>query len=95
MHLIFAICLGVSGIQLVSREGGFVVVEERDEKVQFNDPILEKVMIDDGVVIPPEAQERYGGRERVLLGEPQFFEAFQEFYSPYMFDDNRYQWKSI
>ena len=86
---------GSGNMKLENQQNGFVVVEQTEDKVVFYDPILEEQMIELGVVIPPSYQEKYGGRERVKLGEGQFFEAFQEFYSVYVFDPSVYQWKSV
>ncbi len=84
--------LGAANPQFVNQENGFVVVEQKDNKVIFHDPILEVEMIESGVVIPPEHQERYGQKERIKFGEEGFFEAFKEFYSVYIYDPNVYRW---
>ena len=97
---IFFICLaslsmlGTAEVMFVNRETGFVVMEQIEDKLVFHDPILEAEMISSGIAIPPEHQERYGKRERVKLGENQFFKAFQEFYSVYIYDSAVYEWKS-
>ena len=87
--------LGARELQFVNQQTGFVVIEERDDKIIFHDPILKAEMIESGIAIPPHHQERYGCRERVKFGENQFFEAFQEFYSVYIYDPAVYQWKSF
>ena len=79
--------------QFVNQTNGFVVVEERQGKIIFHDPILEEEMKDSGVVIPPEYQKEYQERERVRLGEEGFFKAFKEFYSVYIYDQTIYHWK--
>lgn len=85
--------LGTADLQFVNNENGFVVVEQKDSQVIFHDPILEAEMVNSGIAIPPEHQERYEHRERVKLGEEGFFEAFKEFYSVYIYDPTVYTWK--
>ncbi len=78
--------------QFVNNKSGFVLVEQKEGKVLFHDPILEAEMLEIGVVIPPSAQERYNNKERIKFGEEGFFEAFKEFYSVYIYDPDDYTW---
>ncbi len=80
--------------QFVNQKNGFVVVEQIEDKIYFHDPILEDEMKESGVVIPPQHQARYAGCERVKLGEKGFFEAFREFYTVYIYDEDLYAWQS-
>lgn len=84
---------GSGEMEFVNQQSGFVVVEQREGKVIFHDPIVEADMKEIGVAIPREARSRYEGREYVKLGEDGFFEAFREFYSVYIYDPDVYQWQ--
>ena len=91
--LIFYRWLAAEELKFVNQDSGFVVVEQRDDKIIFHDPILQAEMIEIGVAIPPQDQARYGFCEYVKFGEIGFFDAFQEFYSIYIYDPAIYQWK--
>ncbi len=91
--LFFISLLAAEPSRFVHEESGFVVVEKVNDQIYFNDPILEAEMLKSGVAIPPAHQSRYGGAERVKLDEERFFEAFQEFYTTYIFDPTLYHWE--
>jgi hypothetical protein len=98
MNIIYASIVSLSlfaeeYLQLVNQKNGFVVIEQKEGEVVLYDPILKAEMIEIGIAIPFLHQERYGLREYVKFDEPQFFEAFQEFYSVYIYDSATYQWK--
>jgi hypothetical protein len=86
--------IGTTNLQLVNLKSGFVVMEQKEGKIIFHDPILEDSMRETGVVIPPELQEAYGDRDRVKLEEENFFKAFKELYSSYIYDSDLYEWKA-
>ena len=92
--IMLAALYGGDDKQFFNRENGFVIAEQRERQVTFYDPILEAEMKENGVVIPPDSQKKYGGRERIKFGEEGFFEAFYEFYTPYCYSDNC-QWKKL
>jgi len=79
--------------RFVNQKSGFVVLEQKRGKVIFHDLILEAEMVETGVVIPPAAQGRYNYQERIKLSEEGFFEAFKEFYSIYIYDQDLYRWQ--
>jgi hypothetical protein len=70
----------------------FVVVEEIDGEIVFHDPILEDVMKEMGVAIPREHRHRFDHQERIFLGQKDFFRAFKEFYTPYVYATEDYGW---
>ncbi len=91
---IFIGTIGTTNFQFVNQQSGFVVMEQKEGKIIFHDPILEESMKETGIVIPPELQEEYGNRERVKLEEEGFFEAFKNLYSRYIYDSDVYEWRS-
>jgi len=79
-------------LQLKNIESGFVVIEFLEGEIRFHDPILKEKMEVEGIAIPFSERKRYGGKDRIFLGDKQFQEAFKEFYYIYQFDFNTYKW---
>ena len=81
--------------QLVNKENHFVVLEIEDDRVTFNDPILEVQMRELGVFIPPTEREKFEGKNQVTLDDPDFIRAFKEHYIPSNLHSETYSWEEV
>jgi hypothetical protein len=80
-------------LRLVNARTGFIVVEYRGKETLFRDPFLMKQMRLQGVPIPLPLRSAYGGKARILLGDPLFQKAFREVYCPLAFGPEVYRWR--
>lgn len=80
-------------MKLVHVASGFVVVEFRDEKTTFYDPLIEAEIEERGILVPPFMRSQFSGKDVVLLEDSDFPRAFKEIYYPFTLDEKAYQWK--
>lgn len=101
--LSFTLLLSVSGatlacsngepMKLVNTKTGFVVIEFQKDGVHIHDRFLKTEMEETGILIPLAMRPQFGGKEVVLLGDPQFEQAFKDVYYPLCIANLLYRWE--
>ncbi len=73
-----------------------VTIDTVKKSVQLISPTLLQIMSTSGITITPLERERFNGKARVLVGDPEFYEAFTKIYVPANYPVGRpgFEWRT-
>ena len=85
--------LNGESMKLVKKETGQTIVEFKDHKAIFHSKFLEKVLSNEGILIPPVLRHEFDGKEIIFIDDPLFEQAFVQIYCRFNLDSS-YEWKN-
>lgn len=82
-----------SCMQLIHKQTGFVVAEEKTMAFAVKDPFLRKDLEINGITIPAPLRAQYEGKSVVKMSDPLFPKAFKEVYMKLHMKEGLYEWR--
>ncbi len=78
-------------MRLVHNDTEETLVEVIDDTVFFHDPLLQRILEEEGIKVPLALQGQFQGKDCIHVSDADFFRAFKEIYVP--FSLNACSWK--
>lgn len=73
-----------------------LALDEANKTVTFFSKVVEESMRETGIMIPNIERERYSGKTKVVLGDPEFYKAFTSIYLRDHYNNkDTYKWCTI